>query len=96
MAGAGTASLNGDGGGLGGSAGGRWRRRLTEPRRMASARTEDEDGRTADDDERRGPNLLHLCLPSDGGTAAGEAEVERVAGHRGLKLRLCMRMANDG
>ena len=48
--------------------------------------TENEDGRTADDDERRGPNLLHLRLPSDGGTTAGEAEVERAAGHHGLKL----------
>ena len=28
---------------------------------------------------RRGPNLLHLRLPSDGGAAAGEAEVERAA-----------------
>ena len=50
--------------------------------------SEEDDGRTADDDERRGPNLLHLRLPSDGGTAAGEAEVECAAGHRGLKLRL--------
>ena len=31
-------------------------------------------------------HLLHLHLPSDSGAAAGEAEVERAAGHRGRKL----------
>ena len=74
----GSPAWSGDGGGLGGSTGGR----------MVVEWTEDEDGWTADDDERRGPNLLHLRPPSDGGTAAGEAEVERAAGHRGLKLGL--------
>ena len=41
-------------------------------------------------------HLLHLHLPSDSGVAAGEAEVERAADHRGLKLRLCTKMADDG
>ena len=62
----------------------------------AAERSKEDDGRTTDDDERRGPNLLHLRLPSDGGTAAGEAEVERAAGHRGMKLGLCTEMAEDG
>ena len=40
-------------------------------------------------------HLLHLHLPSDSGAAVGEAEVERAAGHRGLKLRLSTKMADD-